>query len=112
MSYDVWLVEDQDGAEREMWWRNHTSNTAKMWHLAMERSGHPGMAIWDTGGMRGSEAGAVLEDALGDMQAYSPLYEPMNPPNGWGSYESAMQFLWETVEACRRYPDAIIRWSI
>jgi hypothetical protein len=112
VSYDVWLVIDTGaGNDVEVFATNYTSNVAGMWRFAMERSG-AGMEVWQTGGMTGAEAAPLLEGALSHMQAFPVLYGPFEPDNGWGNYEGAMKFLYETVEACEAHPLAKLGWSI
>jgi hypothetical protein len=45
------------------------------------------------------------------MKARLEEYQKLNPENGWGSYETALAFLEEIINACEEYPDATIRIS-
>lgn len=38
-------------------------------------------------------------------------FEKFNPSNGWGSYEGFVPWIEEYLEACKEYPEAIIRVS-
>jgi hypothetical protein len=50
----------------------------------------------------------VLAVGIADMQAHPDEYKKLNPPNGWGSYEYALNFLISLHQACVDYPNAII----
>ena len=38
-------------------------------------------------------------------------YKTFNPRNGWGDYEQLVRFVEDYLEACRKWPDALIRIS-
>ncbi len=105
MSYDVWLEVDTGGPEPvEVWERNHTSNTAGMWRGA-------GL---DLGGCDGRQAAQVVEGvaaAVEVMERDPERFRAMNPPNGWGSYESCLAFLTAIRDACVAHPATTVRIS-
>jgi hypothetical protein len=35
----------------------------------------------------------------------------LNPPNGWGSYEGFVPWIWRYIDACCEYPDADVSVS-
>jgi hypothetical protein len=45
------------------------------------------------------------------MKADPTTYEALNPPNGWGNYESALKFLELFVGLCRGHPATRVRVS-
>lgn len=40
------------------------------------------------------------------LQAFPERFTPLNPENGWGSYEGLVKFVLNYAVACRKYPDA------
>lgn len=50
-----------------------------------------------------------LYAAITRMRADPDTYRAMNPENGWGNYEGALEFLEEILAACKRLPNAIVR---
>lgn len=109
MSYDVSLISkkaekcptcghDPSGAET-YFSANHTSNTAGMWR-------HAGCDIAEFDGKLASELGASLKVAIDAMRANPGLYKPMEPDNGWGTYESTLKFMINVLLACESNPDA------
>lgn len=113
MSRDGYLEIDTGGTEPAMVAEigNYTHNCAKMWHTAV--AAVSGLANLDgTGGMLGAEAGPILARAATYMALHPHEFEPMNPPNGWGEYESATDYLWNAARLCARHPMARLRWSV
>lgn len=53
----------------------------------------------------------VLEMGLGNLETHPDIYKKLNPDNGWGSYESLVEFVREYLEACKKYPDAKLEVS-
>lgn len=49
-----------------------------------------------------------IEGAICDMALNRKSYKAMDPPNGWGSYELALEFLQYVYEACTKFPTTII----
>lgn len=106
MSYDVWLEIDTGGPEPacvgEEW--NHTSNVAKMWRKA-------GADIAQFDGKPAGECVPVLRSAIAAMLANEADYTPMNPSNGWGSYDSCIRFLGVVKAGFEKHPKATVRVS-
>ena len=50
-----------------------------------------------------------LDAALVVMTTSPAAMREHDAPNGWGTYEHALPFLVEWTEACRRYPELIIK---
>jgi hypothetical protein len=90
----------------EIFSANQTHNVSNMWTLA---------GIYDdlygSEGMKASDVLTRLQKAYKDMKARPSKYKKLNPENGWGSYETALSFLHDVIEACELYPDATIRIS-
>lgn len=105
MSYWVYLTIDTGGPETvDIWEGNHTSNTAPMWRQA-------GADLAEMQGMDAPSAEFVLTQAINDMTSRPYVYLPMQPANGWGSYQSCLEFLRDIRDACAVHPKAALRVS-
>lgn len=105
MSIDISLVMDTGGDYPAIVEDvgNHTSNTCDMWFKALENP------ISSLDGRSCREAYPEIDAAVRHMEANPALYRAMNPPNGWGSYETALQYLRNLRDACKRHPKASIQ---
>ena len=52
-----------------------------------------------------------LERALADLRARPDHYRQYNPDNGWGRYETFLQFVEFYLVACVSHPDATVEVS-
>lgn len=50
----------------------------------------------------------LLEKGLADLKSRPEHFEIFNSPNGWGLYGNFVPFVEKYLEACKKYPDAII----
>jgi len=82
---------------------NYTHNTNEM----IRQAGFPEFPEVD--GMSVGEFVAKLDIVLTAFAADPGGYRAMDPPNGWGSYDSLSEVLTEMVEAYRPYPSATIQ---
>lgn len=128
MSYDIWLeYPNGDPAAKALetfaWFDDHshraptpttnevyevgnyTSNVSSMWHKAL------GCSLADLGGQPAGGQVELIAAALVAMEAHPDEYRTMEPPNGWGSYEGAHDYLLRLLLACLRHPEATIRVS-
>lgn len=81
---------------------NLTYNLSPMLHAA-------GMPPWkDFLGLRAADAGRTWATVVAELRRDPQRYEAMNPENGWGSYEGAVEVLSALVQACERFPGATI----
>ena len=109
MSIDIWLHMEIDTGGPELtdinlgddW--DITHNVAPMWQLAGCYD-----ALYKSNGRLAGEILPELDAALVDMQNYPAKYKELNPPNGWGDYDSAIYFLSRVIDNFRKYPKAII----
>ena len=60
-------------------------------------------------GLRGEEALEPLRGGVKAMEDNPDEYKAMNPENGWGSYEGALDTLRELVKWCVEHPKATFR---
>ena len=105
MSYDVDLYADTGGPERvSVFERNHTSNTAVMWREA-------GCDLAEYNGRPAAELVAPLELAVADIEFRPGHYAQWNPPNGWGSVETTLEFLRDIRDGCLAHPQTTVRVS-
>lgn len=105
MSYDVYLKIDTGGEEDAIVddVGNITYNVCSMFYKALGGEGLKGLR-----GMTGEEALSILTKGLVSMLEEKDEYKKLNPPNGWGSYEGAFEFLKNLKDACERHPKAKI----
>ena len=112
MSLDIWLHMEIDTGYSELISidlgdnMNMTHNVAPMWRLARCFD-----ALYESKGKLAGEVLPELKAALIDMQNYPAKYKELNPPNGWGDYDSAMYFLSQVIDNFKKYPKAIISVS-
>jgi hypothetical protein len=52
-----------------------------------------------------------LEAGLLRLKSNPGKFTPLNPSNGWGSYDGLVKFVESYLEACRENPDATVRVS-
>ena len=81
---------------------NYTYNVSLMWYAC-----YPGKGIRKHYGLSGDESLPVLRGLREYMENnYKTLVE-MEPDNGWGSYEGALQFVSNLIFAAIKNPDEI-----
>lgn len=89
-----------------IYWRNITHNLGKMWREA---------GIYDDlYNSDGKKAGDIVESLkLGykKMLNNPDKYKALEPDNGWGNYQNALDFLDSVIKHCEEHPDATIRIS-
>lgn len=104
MSYDIRLVINT-GGERPAAvtdYRGPTYNLGPMFALAL---GEP------IGGLRGQIAVNIiptLQQAIKSMKRSPAKFKKLNPPNGWGNYEGALESLCWLLEVCQEHPLATV----
>lgn len=92
---------------------NYTHNCQPMWWLALAEGAHVEMSLCDFDGMAADKASPLLELAVAHMRAEEnrDRYVDLNPSNGWGDYETALEYLNAFYEACVEHPLCIIETS-
>lgn len=83
---------------------NYTHNVSDMWRKAGCYE-----ALYRSEGVKASILLPTLRQSLAHMQDNPKEYLPLNPPNGWGSYEGAMKFLERVIAVLARHPNALVR---
>lgn len=104
MSLDLYL--QCRGCEQAFWTRNITHNLLSMWQAAGVRA-----ALYESGGKTGADVRAAVADGLTTMKQDPRRFQALNPANGWGSYDSAIEFLEAFLSACDEWPHGVIRVS-
>lgn len=61
--------------------------------------------------IQASEIIELLENGLSDLKARPKYFKKFNSDNGWGMYEDFVPFVEKYLEACKKYPNAIITVS-
>ena len=88
MSYDITLnintgIEDYPVADCG----NCTYNISPMHKKAM------GFTLSQLDGKKATEIIPILREGIKNMQDCPAIYKAMNPDNGWGNYEGALEYL-------------------
>ena len=90
----------------ERWWRNITHNVSPMWKLAGVYD-----ALYESEGLIAKEVLSTLQEGVARMVLNPEEYKKLNPTNGWGCYESALEFLIDFQSAIVNNPDTMIHVS-
>lgn len=98
MSWSVYLHKKK-WMDDEIKVDNHTYNVSPMYSKAM------GITISDLDGKKCNEVLPLLIKGRQEMIDNPEIYKKMNPPNGWGSYETAVLFLGDIIIACEKHKD-------
>ena len=111
MSYDVRLAIDTggEGLVSVTEYRNPTFNLAPMFSAALGidmRDYGKGRRFLD--GMPAAEALPIVTAALSAMALDPARFRALDPPNGWGSYEGAVEFLQWLQKKCIEHPKATV----
>jgi hypothetical protein len=97
MSYDVWIsIDTGNGRSVSIGDFNHTFNCALMFYRAMSDAAglsDDSLGIKHLNEMSCKDAYPLLKKAVQHMVENPDWHKQHNPPNKWGSYESALKFL-------------------
>lgn len=105
MSYDIRLVIDTGGEYPAA----VTETISPTYNLAPMFAEALGRRIRDLDGMPAAEVAPLVAAALALMEADPERFRALNPPNGWGSYESAVRALTWLRDACAEHPKATVQ---
>lgn len=110
MSLDIYLVVEECPAcgrpREDVVAMNITHNVSPMWRLVGVRD-----ALYESHGRLAEETLPALRAGVATMRERIVDCRALNPPNGWGDADRALEWLGEWLEACERYPRARIRVS-
>lgn len=88
---------------------NETYNVSGMYFKAFRGTGiGGGEGIRDLDGKLASECVEPLRTAIRRMEDEPAVYEALNPENGWGSAQGALQTLRALLEGCVEHPLATV----
>lgn len=110
MSLDVYLTtKDIDGNEIGVYDSNITHNLGEMANKAgvYYALWRPEEKNWTTA----KDITPILEKGLTKLKAKPEYFRKFNPDNEWGSYEGLVEFVESYLEACKKYPSAILKVS-
>lgn len=113
MSYDGWLVVDTGSTQLHEVadLGNCTSNVSPMWRKALAAAGEE-IRLSDTEGRVAADVLPLLQRAVAHMREHPDEYRAMNPPNGWGDYEGALDYLVGVAKACERHSKTTLHWWV
>ena len=109
MSLDVTLSYEEDGNTIAVFDQNITHNLGKMADAAGIYT-----ACWqpeEAGWTQARDIIPALEIGLKRLEQAPAYYQQFNAPNGWGLYEHFVPWVARYLEACKKYPSAIISVS-
>lgn len=102
MSYSIVITtKDIDHNDIEVGSWDCTCNLAPMWRKA-------GCDLRAFNGKRAGDVAPILREALVTMKANPQDYIPLNPANGWGSYEELLPALERLLHILTHYPSAVV----
>ena len=68
-----------------------------------------GMPAWrDLVGMRAIDAGPIWRAVADELCSDPGKYKALNPPNGWGDYDGAVEVISALAAACAKHPGATV----
>jgi len=106
MSLDFCVIDVVPAKREEVVWKNITGNVSPMWELAGIYD-----ELYNSDGKKVSDIIEKLEEGVMYMVRNANKFKPLNPKNGWGSYEGAVKWLWDLIHEIKKYPDGIIEIS-
>jgi len=89
---------------------------ANITHNLNKMAGEAGIyqALWrpeEIGITKAAQLIDPLRDGLALLESDPERFKALNPSNGWGSYESLVEFVRKYLAACEKYPQARIKVS-
>lgn len=106
MSLDVYLESESGEALYE---RNITHNLNQMAKAAGIYD-----CLWNPNETGITHANQIIEPlsiGTAKLATQKRVFEEFNAPNGWGMWEHFLPFCADYLQACRDYPDALVRVS-
>lgn len=103
MGWDIWAEIDTGGEQpaRVTESFNYTYNTSPMLYAV-------GIDWHELTGKPISEALPVLDAGIASLEAEPERFTAMNPPNGWGSYDSLLMVLRQIRDEFAKHPKAVL----
>lgn len=123
MGWDASLLDNHCklcGRGDEVYETNYTHNCNRMMATVLEDHKYTltepwfkwlGKAWWDVlNGKTGEHGARVLSLLVDSIEADPQRFRPMEPDNGWGSYDSVLEVLKQMRKASRENPSAV--WNV
>lgn len=120
MSYDTSIIFDACGhcglTHPPIDIGNMTSNVGRMYREVLpgpfegggryNGTGEPegGSGLHGLSGLRCSDVAPLLREAVDAMDAREAVIRPLEPANGWGSFDGARRYLRQIAEECEAHP--------
>lgn len=105
MSADVWLEIDTGAGEPTHLDGTDVNLTHNLTPM-LRAAGFPGWRAFE--GAPASESAGVFAKVAAGLRANPERFRAMNPPNGWGTYEGALEVMERLRDLCARHPKATI----
>ncbi len=102
MSWDVYMMAV---TETNVYDRNVTWNNGGIFEKAL------GFEFRKLNGKSGAEALPLLIHAIVDIAQHKKEYVDLEPDNGWGGIEDALDVLRGLRNSCEEFPNGVIRVS-
>lgn len=68
--------------------------------------------LWHTKpGTKASDIVPTLTEGLKQLEERPEYFKQFDSFNGWGTYDDFVPFVIEVLEACKAYPDALVKTS-
>jgi hypothetical protein len=105
VSWDLWISKKCECCNNydEAFSGNMTYNVSPMYYEALGEEGLRGLDE-----KKCSEVVEYLRKGIKEMKSNPEKYKKMNPSNGWGSYEGALELLEKIFIECIKNPDYLI----
>ena len=100
MSLDIWLTAVRP---TQVFDANITHNVSAMWRKAGIHD-----ALYESKDKTAAEVLPELRTGLMLMRDDPDGFRALNPPNGWGDYDSALKWLETLIAAFEECPDGVI----
>lgn len=127
LSYDKGVTYTEQ--EEELYWGNTTHNLGEMADKAgiydalwrpyrlkedfnsLEKDYNVEMEFENNSVTLAKDLIPLLEKGIEDLKARPEYFEQFNSPNGWGMYEHFVPLVEKYLNACKEYPDSIVKVS-
>ena len=104
MGYDIRLAISTGKSLHTVYENDYTYNVSPMYYKAFATND----GLNSLNGLRAKFAINFLDSAIAYMTNYKQEYITLNPANGWGDYEGALQVLVELKQACEDHPTCTV----
>ena len=109
LDIDLTTIVDTGGPELHrvaLFSANYTHNVVPMWSMAECYN-----ALYESDGQTAADILPALEEGIRRMELCPEAFRALDPPNGWGSYDTALPFLRSVRDACWAHPKARVNVS-